>query len=140
MILKPAEYGAETPWHQDEAYEAYMDPTWETRGLSIWMPLDAATVDSGCLHFVPGSHLGGVVTHSHIRQDRSVRGLTTDRVDPAQAVAAPIPAGAATVHNCRTLHYAGPNHTGHPRRAYVLVFKAPSRPVTAPQSRPWLTR
>lgn len=101
MILKPAEYGAETPWHQDEAY---MDPTWETGGLSIWMPLDAATVDSGCLHFVPGSHLGGVVTHSHIRQDRSVRGLTTDRVDPAQAVAAPIPAGAATVHDCRTLH------------------------------------
>jgi Phytanoyl-CoA dioxygenase (PhyH) len=137
MILKPAGYGVETPWHQDEAY---MDPAWENRGLSIWTPLDEATMDSGCLHFVPGSHLGEVVPHFHIGHDTAVRGLATETVDPALAVPCPVPAGAATVHDCRTLHYAGPNRTGTPRRAYVLVFKAPARPVANPRPRDWLSR
>jgi len=135
MILKPAGYGAETPWHQDEAY---MDPSWENRGLSIWTPLDDASIDSGCLHFVPGSHRGDVVPHYHIGGDRAVRGLATDEVDTTRAVACPIPPGAATVHDCRTLHYAGPNRTVHARRAYVLMFKLPSRRVAAPQPREWL--
>jgi len=134
MILKPAVHGSETPWHQDEAY---MSPAWENRGLSIWMPLDEVTLESGCLHFIPGSHRGAVVRHFHLGYDPAVRGLATDEVDPADAVLCPIPAGAATVHDCLTLHYAGPNRTARPRRAYVLVFKAPSRPVAGAASRDW---
>ena len=33
MIYKPAKYGAETPWHQDEAY---WDPEVFSNGLSVW--------------------------------------------------------------------------------------------------------
>ena len=135
MILKPAGHGVETPWHQDEAY---MSPAWENRGLSVWTPLDDVTVESGCLHFVPGSHRGPVVRHFHIGHDPAVRGLVTDEVDPADAIPCPVPACAATVHDCRTLHYAGPNRTSSPRRAYVLVFKALARPVVgAAASREW---
>jgi ectoine hydroxylase-related dioxygenase (phytanoyl-CoA dioxygenase family) len=136
MILKPAGYGRETPWHQDEAY---WDPTIEYRSLSIWLPLDPATVESGCMQFIPGSHRSQVRRHRHIDNDPSVHGLVTDEVDPSQAVACPIPVGGATFHHCRIMHYAGPNTTDRPRRAYILVMSAPHGKREAPDERPWQT-
>src|SRR5215831_12043766 len=40
-ILKPAGVGAPTPWHQDEAY---WDPQSQYYSISIWMPLQVATL------------------------------------------------------------------------------------------------
>jgi ectoine hydroxylase-related dioxygenase (phytanoyl-CoA dioxygenase family) len=134
MILKPARYGRETPWHQDEAY---WDPNTRYRSLSIWLPLDPATVQSGCMQFIPGSHLSAVRRHRHIDDDPTVHGLVTDDVDPSQAVACPIPVGGATFHHCRTLHYAGPNTTDQPRRAYILVLSSRLERCDTPDSRPW---
>lgn len=135
-ILKPPGYGAPTPWHQDEAY---MSPRWRRQGLSIWTALDPATVESGCLHFIPGLHRGPVLPHHHIDHDDRIRGLTTDAVDPSAAVACPIAPGQATVHGLRTPHYAGPNMTGEPRRAYVLVFLGPATEAEVPEDRSWRT-
>src|SRR5437870_4662749 len=133
MILKPAGYGRETPWHQDEAY---WDPTIIPHSLSVWLPLDPATVESGCMQFIPGSHKTEVRRHRHIDNDPTVHGLVTDEVDASQAVACPIPAGGATFHTCRTMHYAGPNKTDHPRRAYILVLGAPALKRDKPADRP----
>jgi ectoine hydroxylase-related dioxygenase (phytanoyl-CoA dioxygenase family) len=134
MILKPARYGRETPWHQDEAY---WNPDVIPHSLSVWLPLDPATMESGCMQFIPRSHTGEVRRHRHIDNDPSVHGLVTDDVDPAQAVACPIPVGGATFHHCRTLHHAGPNRTDHPRRAYILVLGAPPTKADRPADRPW---
>ena len=38
-------------------------------GLGVWVPLDVATVDSGCMHFKPGSHTGPVLEHRHVNDD-----------------------------------------------------------------------
>ena len=49
------------PWHQDlgvlttEADEATI--------LTVWMPLNEATVDNGCLQVIPRSHRGGLEAH-----------------------------------------------------------------------------
>jgi ectoine hydroxylase-related dioxygenase (phytanoyl-CoA dioxygenase family) len=134
MILKPPRYGRETPWHQDEAY---WDPNVIPRSLSVWLPLDPATVESGCMQFIPGSHKGEVRWHRHIDNDPTVHGLMTDEVDPAEAVACPIPIGGATFHHCRIMHYAGPNKTDNPRRAYILVLGAPALKRDQPADRPW---
>lgn len=136
MILKPAAYGNETPWHQDEAY---WNPEVLPHSLSVWMPLDAATLESGCLQFIPRSHKGEVRWHRHINDDPLVHGLVTDDVEVSEAVACPIPAGGATFHHCRTLHYAGPNSTAHARRAYILVFGGPPKKLENPMDRPWQT-
>ena len=135
MILKPARYGHETPWHQDEAY---WDPYFDHDGVSVWMPLEDASVESGCMRFIPGSHLGPVRPHRHIHDDPQVHGLVTDDVDERQAVACPLPAGGISVHHSRMVHYAGPNRTDRPRRAYIHVFSVPPRRRAAPYARPWL--
>src|SRR5262245_29636559 len=58
MISKRALRGPETPWHQDEAY---WDAGARYVAVGCWLPLDGASVESGCLHFVPGSHRGAVL-------------------------------------------------------------------------------
>lgn len=135
MILKPARVGHETPWHQDEAY---WDATKSYQALGVWMPLDPATVESGCLHFVPGSHRGEVLNHRHIGDDPAVHGLWTDEADGAGAVPVPVEAGGATFHHPRMLHYAGPNRTERDRRAWATEFQLPPVTLDPPAHRPWL--
>jgi ectoine hydroxylase-related dioxygenase (phytanoyl-CoA dioxygenase family) len=123
-IMKPPEVGAVTPWHQDEAYWA---PDLEYNSISIWVPLQEVTLENGCMHFIPGSHKLEVAAHRPIGQDSRIHGLEAEHVDASQAVACPIAAGGATIHHCRTIHYAGPNHTNHPRLAYINVFATPPK-------------
>jgi ectoine hydroxylase-related dioxygenase (phytanoyl-CoA dioxygenase family) len=137
-ILKPPHTPAATPWHQDEAYN---DPMWEYNYLNIWIPLQAATLANGCMHFVPRSHQQEVLPHQPIGNNERVIGLEV--VDPARvtqgSVTCPIPAGSATLHHGRTLHYTGPNQSDQPRRAYILMFNTPLVRRTTPRAFPWLT-
>lgn len=138
MILKPPHVGGPLPWHQDEAY-------WETefayRALGMWVPLDPATVESGCMHFLPGSHTGEVRAHRHINDDPAVHGLEViDPPDDALATPVPIDAGGATFHHCRTLHMTTPNVSDRPRRAWANEIQI--EPIKLPEGErpdyPWV--
>lgn len=135
-IFKPAGYGAATPWHQDEAY---WNPGLVYHSLSVWMPLQEATVENGCLYFIPGSHTLEVAPHHHINNDPRIHGLEIDEghADESKAVACPLAAGGATFHLNRTLHYAGPNTSGTPRRAFILGFGLPAIERDAPRDFHW---
>ena len=73
---KPAGTGARTPWHQDEAY---WDPEWQYQNASIWMPLQVATVENGCMHYIPGTHKLGLVKHKAIKE--AMNDLVIAKVD-----------------------------------------------------------
>jgi ectoine hydroxylase-related dioxygenase (phytanoyl-CoA dioxygenase family) len=133
-ILKPALIGAETPWHQDEAY---WDPATAYNSISIWIPLQEATLENGCMWFVPGSHMFEVQPHHPINNDPRIHGLEIDEADVSTAVACPIPAGGATIHHCRTLHYTGPNRSDQPRRAYIVGYGLPGKPLAAARDFYW---
>jgi phytanoyl-CoA hydroxylase len=49
-LLKPPRLGREKPWHQDKAY-FNIDP--RERVVGVWIALDAATTDNGCMHLLP---------------------------------------------------------------------------------------
>ena len=78
----------------------------------------------------PGSHKLDVLPHHPINHDPRIHGLEVD--DPetwaSRGVACPVRAGGATLHAAYMLHYAGPNRTVHPRRAYTLTFRLPAVP------------
>jgi ectoine hydroxylase-related dioxygenase (phytanoyl-CoA dioxygenase family) len=137
-IRKAPHSGVETPWHQDEAY---WDPDKEFSSLSIWIPLQEATLENGCMQFVPGSHRQEVLPHHPIGNDPAVIGLEVDNVEALakNAVACPLPAGGATIHHSRTLHYTGPNASNQPRRAYILAFGTPAKQRAEPRNFYWLT-
>ncbi len=139
-IFKPARIGAATPWHQDEAY---WNPNMRYNSFSLWIPLQPATPENGCMQFVPGSHRSDILPHHSINHDVRIHGLELDEVDTscsaavANAVPCPLPPGGCTIHHNRTLHYAGPNISDIPRRAYILGFGLPPTPHEEPRAFPW---
>ena len=81
-----------TPWHQDCAY--WIDLP-DRRAASCWIALDDATVDNGCMWFVPGSH------RRPMRPHRSAgRGGGALECDASEAEGTPVPlaAGSCTFH------------------------------------------
>jgi len=134
-ILKPAGYGAPTPWHQDEAY---WEPDQQYRSLSMWMPLQLATVENGCLWFAPGSHEWDVLPHRNIGSDPRAHGLELcDASLIEDMVACPVCAGGLVIHRNRTAHYAGPNVTDQPRRALIMEAALPPRRYVGHRRFPW---
>ena len=136
-ILKSADVGSPTPWHQDEAYRA--SDAFDYEQISIWMPLQDSNAAQGCLQYIPGSHKRGVLPHRRVNDDPRVHSIECepDQFDPRDGVAAPLPAGGAVIHSGRMVHCAGPNTTATPRLAYVLAFELPPRPAAAPRDFSW---
>jgi phytanoyl-CoA hydroxylase len=126
IFSKPPRAGTPVPWHQDDAYRP---PEEQQRSLNVWIPLDEASPESGCLHFVPGSHRGGLRTHRSYPYDPT--GLTLEAApQPDETVTAcPLPVGAASAHHCRTLHYSTANRSERRRRALVIVCEVTRSPV-----------
>lgn len=135
MIRKPPGIGAPLPWHQDEAY---WDPAFEYEALGVWLTLDPATRESGCLSFIPGSHRGAVRVHRHVGDDPAVHALVTDDVDARLACALPVPAGGAIFHHCRVLHSSGANTSARVRRAWANEFQRAPRARAERIERPWI--
>ncbi len=135
-ILKPPHYGAATPWHQDEATR--VDANFDYQQLSIWMPLQEATLENGCMQYIPGTNHGEVLPHRSPKSDPRIHAIEcAGGFDPAAAVPCPMGPGGATIHCGRTLHYAGPNNTSAPRRAYILAFEIPPKLRATPRDFYW---
>jgi ectoine hydroxylase-related dioxygenase (phytanoyl-CoA dioxygenase family) len=138
-INKPPKHGAETPWHQDEAY---WDPEKDHRAISVWIPLQPATISNGCMHFIPGSHRIDVLEHRPIGDDSRVHGLEVvpGIFDFSGAVACELPSGGATFHGGRMLHYTPGNTTEDYRRALIIMGGMPTTPRLAARRFPWIER
>jgi hypothetical protein len=134
MIFKPAKIGAETPWHQDEAY---WDPSLNYNSISIWVPLQEATIENGCMWFVPRSQRLEVLPHQSVGGNTKIHALEVLGADVSSAIACPLPPGGATIHGSRTLHYTGPNQSDIPRRAYILGGGTEAKKRADERKFPW---
>jgi phytanoyl-CoA hydroxylase len=116
-LIKPPHGGREKPWHQDKAYFDY--PV-GTPVVGIWIALDAATVENGCMHVFPGSQRAGPAPHFMVRDwqlcDANVEGL------PCTAVA--LPPGGALFFDGLLHHGTPPNGSGSRRRALQFHYAA----------------
>jgi ectoine hydroxylase-related dioxygenase (phytanoyl-CoA dioxygenase family) len=136
-IFKPPQRGAETPWHQDASY---WSPALRYNSISIWVPLQEATEENGCMQFVPGSHRHDVFMHRSMNNDPRIHALELapeERYRTAAFVSCPLPAGGATFHGPYMLHHTGPNRSSIPRRALILNAGLPPVPREAPLHYPW---
>ena len=60
FLAKPPQKSATTCWHQDEAY---WGRNLDDLGLTCWMPLHDVDQRNGCMNFIDGGHLDGVLEH-----------------------------------------------------------------------------
>mmetsp|Transcript_62444 Transcript_62444/g.123425 ORF Transcript_62444/g.123425 Transcript_62444/m.123425 type:complete len:322 (-) Transcript_62444:100-1065(-) len=122
------------PWHQDAGYwksgmRGIEFP--DTRSTSIWVALDDADEQNGCMWMVPGSHKENVV-YDHVPVKQGHHTIHTGgKVDARAQVlidtrqrSYPIVAGGAVLNTGLTLHFTGGNLSpDRPRRAYIANFR-----------------
>lgn len=129
VISKPhsKDVDNEFDWHQDEGYwrlgmGGLTFP--DLRAASIWVALDQADEDNGCLWMVPGSHHHGYIEHRQVKQGHHTITIDMDTREVEEAARPyPVPAGGAVVNTGRTLHCSKRNTSQAPRRAYILNFR-----------------
>lgn len=110
--------GRETEAHQDLAYWPIAEP----RTLTAWIPLQDVDEASGCMGYVPGSHLEAVEYVDIFRTPGEGAALMAKRA--LEAVFAPACVGDVIFHDGRTIHLAKPNRSGSTRRAYTAIYFA----------------
>jgi hypothetical protein len=135
-ILKRPRSGAATPWHQDEAFR---DPRFSYREVTIWVALQDVDERSGCLMFVPGTHNGVIERHKVAGDDPEALALEcVGSFDKTKAIVCSLGAGGCTIHFPRTLHCSTPNLSDIPRIAYAMTFGLPPTPTRQSVEVPWL--
>lgn len=117
-IFKPPRIGGEVVSHQDSTF-IYTDPE---SCVGFWFALEDATLDNGCMQFIPGAHKGPLRARNYRRADgRLVTEVVDDTPWPEdQRVAAEAEAGTLVVFHGRTPHLSGPNRSEKSRHAYTL--------------------
>ena len=123
LFCKPARHGGVVAWHQDYSYWTRTKPM---AHLTCWIGLDDATVDNGCIHYVPGSHTWDLlpVTGLANNMDAIQSVLTDEQKEKFKPVAVELKAGEATFHHPLMVHGSYENRTERPRRAMVInVFR-----------------
>jgi phytanoyl-CoA hydroxylase len=111
-LVKPPHIGTEKPWHQDAAYFRLTDP-----GLivGVWIALDPALRENGCMELVPGSHLHGAMPHQHENDFNRCR-IVPQHVRAAERIAIEMQPGDALIFHSLLHHYTAPNASPLRRR------------------------
>ncbi|HEX5326616.1 MAG TPA: phytanoyl-CoA dioxygenase family protein [Acetobacteraceae bacterium] len=117
-LVKPPRIGAEKRWHQDAAYFRGSDPNLM---FGVWIALDPATTENGCMAVIPGSHLVGPVPHVP-HADINLCTIRADHVHPDRRIAVPLDPGDALVFHSLIHHYTAANRSDLRRRALQFHY------------------
>jgi phytanoyl-CoA hydroxylase len=117
-IFKPPRIGGEVYCHQDSTF-LYTDPE---SCIGFWFALEDATVENGCMHFIPGAHKGPLKQLHYRGEDGRMTFRTLDDTPwpEGATVAAEATAGTLVIFDGRAPHLSGPNLSARSRHAYTL--------------------
>ena len=124
VFYKPARHPGVVTWHQDYSYWTRSYPAGH---VTCWVGLDDATLENGCVHYVPGSHRWGLLPRISLTKDMDA---VKEYLEPEQAAAfRPEPmvlkAGECLFHHSHTVHGSYGNRCDGPRRGVVVNFMRP---------------
>jgi len=116
LIKRP--WANPTAWHLDTPFWSFSD----CNAISIWVALDNATLENGCLFFIPGSHKQ--TSFDKITIGRNMDGIfdVYPQLKNSMPIAAPMKAGSCSFHNGLTVHGANANMTSGFRRAMTCAY------------------
>ncbi|MAS37697.1 MAG: phytanoyl-CoA dioxygenase [Anaerolineaceae bacterium] len=107
-----------TGWHLDNPYWSFSSRD----AISLWVALDDATYENGCLYFVPGTHKTATFDNVGIGQNMGDLFTVYHQWADMPSVAAPMKAGSCSFHNGLLAHGAGANMTPGWRRAMTCAY------------------
>ncbi|MBP6507900.1 MAG: phytanoyl-CoA dioxygenase family protein, partial [Opitutaceae bacterium] len=112
-LIKPPRLGREKPWHQDKAY---FDFPLATPVVGVWIALDEATVENGCMQILPGRHKDGPKIHFQRRDWQ----ICDNQMLGTQSAAAPLKPGGLLLFDGLMPH--GTPHNSSPNRRRALQY------------------
>jgi phytanoyl-CoA hydroxylase len=125
-LIKPPEIGREKPWHQDHAY---WNLPLDAKVVTVWIALDPATTENGCLYVIPSSHREGPVVHFRRRDWQ----ICDSEVATTRILAAPLQPGGALFFDSM-LHHGTPANTSPQRRRALQFVYVPASAARINQS------
>ena len=118
---KPARIGKATPPHQDAFYFNLKPP----QALTMWIALEEAGTDNGCVSYIAGSHKQGMRPHGRTQTSGFSQAITDYGTGNDLSCLRSFPAGPGDllIHHCMTIHLAGANTTeSRSRKALGLIY------------------
>jgi len=117
-IFKPPHFGGEVRCHQDSTY-IYTEPE---SCVGFWFALEDATLENGCLEFIPGGHRQPLRKRNYRGPDGSLVTETLDDTPWPEDLRVPVEAEAGTlvVFDGRAPHLSATNRSARSRHAYTL--------------------
>ena len=119
VMFKPPQ-GVAKPWHQDAAY--WRD--YASNQITVWIAIDDASEENGCVWAIPGSHKNGIIPH--IKQELQVE---ESRIDLSKAVPVPVPAGGLLIFHSLVLHMSQKNESDKSRWAIICDYDCLPNPA-----------
>ena len=119
VFCKPREVGGPKPVHQDNFYFGPDNPD---ATLTVWIALDDATVENGCLYYGDGSHLAPVIEHVAPSNEPFNLQIPAAKLGEFPMNPAPVPAGGISIHHGNTWHQSSRNTSSRPRRAVAMHY------------------
>jgi ectoine hydroxylase-related dioxygenase (phytanoyl-CoA dioxygenase family) len=119
LFYKPARHGGVVAWHQDYSY---WTRTIAMQHLTCWTGLDDATIENGCLHYVPKSHKWGLLDAPSLAGDMNglMKYLTEEQKKEFKPVAIEMKKGYGAFHHPLLVHGSYENKSERSRRAFVI--------------------
>ena len=121
FFAKPALNGYATPWHQDGQY-------WPIRPLatcSVWLAIDDATSENGCLKFIKGSHKDKKLKKHKINKSEKLtlnQVLLKSEYIEKNSVDLILKRGQISLHDVYMVHGSKENKSPNSRRAMTMRF------------------
>ena len=116
-LFKPP-YGNHTAFHMDNPFWSF----YSKDAISIWVALDDATIQNGCLWYLPGTHLEATYEAVGIGENLGDIFKAYPQWRKISAVPAACKAGSVVLHNGLIAHGASTNMTAFPRRAMTCAY------------------
>jgi len=111
-------------WHQDTRYWGLSND----KVVTAWLALSPASIDSGCMRVMPGTHRGEVLTHQDRYDENNMltRGQEiSDPLNEDNAVHMSLETGQLSIHNYRLAHASGANNSADRRIGVSMHYMPP---------------
>jgi ectoine hydroxylase-related dioxygenase (phytanoyl-CoA dioxygenase family) len=123
FICKEPKTGNRTPWHEDSAY-------WKGRFdrfdkiVTLWLAIDASTMENGCMGAIPGSHHNGFSEYESLDTDNKIFNIRIkdSLIDESKVIWFELAQNTYSMHDSRIIHGANANTSDKRRTGYTMRY------------------
>ena len=119
VFSKPAGDGLAIPWHQDGQYW----PVRPLRTVTVWIAIDRADADNGCMRVIPGTHTQGLMDHAATDDEGlALNQGVADPIDETTARDVVLEPGQFSMHDAMVVHGSNANRSGRRRCGWAIRY------------------